>query len=159
MKTVAYIMKHASVALCISFILCVLSLGFVEASSETFAVDAGESATRIVTLNEGDDVYGRITIVGVKESQINISVSDPDGGIVLSYQNVGLVDFQFRASKTGQYGFEFQNLLAEEAKHVTFNYNVQHYIFGFPQEYILLFVIVGLGLVAVVVFVAMSPKP
>ncbi len=152
-------MKHASVALCITFIVCVLSLGLVNASSETFTVNAGESATRIVSLNEGDDVYGRINVVGVDESHINISVSDPDGGIVLSYENVGLVDFQFRAAKTGQYGFEFQNLLAQETKHVTFNYNVQHYIFGFPQEYILLFVVVGLGLVAIVVFVAMSPKP
>jgi hypothetical protein len=147
LKTVVHIMKHAPVALCFIFILCILLLGFVQASSETFTVDAEESALRIVTLNEGDEVYGRITVVGVEESTI------------LSYQNVGLVDFKFAASKTGQYSFEFQNLLAQEAKHVTFNYNVQHYILGFPQEYIILFVIVGLALVAVVVFVAMSPRP
>jgi len=152
-------MKHAPVALCFMFIFCILPLGFVQASSETFTVAAEESAFRIVTLNEGDEAYGRITVVGVEENTMNISVSDPDGDTILSYQNVGLVDFRFAASKTGQYSFEFQNLLAQETKHVTFNYNVQHYIFGFPQEYIILFVIVGLALVAVVVFVAMSPRP
>jgi len=134
----------------------VLVCGFVNAYSGTIDLKGWESVTRTVNLNGGDEVVGRITIVG---KPINFSISDPDGRIILNYTNIALKDFQFTTSKTGNYSFHFENLFSEETKFVTFNYNVQHYIFGFPQEYVLVFVIVGLSLVAVVVFVVMSPKP
>lgn len=130
--------------------------GFVSAYSETIELKGEESVARTINLNGGDEVVGRVTIVG---DPINFSISDPDGRIILNYTNIALKDFQYTTSKTGNYSFHFENLFSEKSKFVTLNYNVQHYIFGFPQEYVLVFVIVGLSLVAVVVFVAMSPKP
>jgi len=96
---VAESMKHLLPILC--FLLAfALTCSLANAYSETIELKGGASKTRTVNLNTGDEISGRVTIVGV-----------------------------------------------------------QHYIFGFPQEYILLFIIVGLSLVAVVVFAAMSPKP
>lgn len=152
---VAKSMKSFLVVLCV-LIAFVLTCGFVNAYSETIELPAKDSATRTVNLNEGDVVSGRITIVG---NPINFSLSDPDNIIIQEYTISGPTNFQFTAAKTGMYSFRFENGFSDEIKFVTLNYNVQHYIFGFPQEYILVFLIVGLAVVAVVVFVAMSPKP
>jgi len=154
-NTVAKSMKSFLAVLCI-LLAFVLACGFVNAYSETIELQGGESKTRTVNLNEGDEISGRITIVG---KAINFSVSDPDDRIILNYTIANPTNFRFTAAKTGTHSFHFENGVSEEIKFVTLNYNVQHYIFGFPQEYILLFVIVGIALVGVVVFVAMSPKP
>ncbi len=133
-----------------------LACNLANAYSETVKVAAGGKEERDVGLSDGDSVSGRVTLVA---QAINFSISDPDGAIILSYTVSGPVDFQFTASKAGTYVFHFENSFSDVEKSVTFNYNAQHYIFGFPQEYIILFAIVGLALVAVVVFAAMSPKP
>ncbi len=152
-------MKSRLTIICVLLILYILPISSAKAFSETFTVPAEDGMLRTVNLNEGDEVSGRITVVGTRENSINFSISDPNNITILSYQNIGLRDFKFTASNTGVYNFYFENWFSQEAKHVTFNYNVRHYIFGFPQEIILVFVIVGLALVAIVVFVAMSPRP
>jgi len=152
---VAESMKHLLPILC--FLLAfALTCSLANAYSETIELKGGASKTRTVNLNTGDEISGRVTIVG---NPINFTVTDPDDKIILSYPINEPTNFKFTAEKTGEYKFHFENYFSEEIKFVTFNYNVQHYIFGFPQEYILLFIIVGLSLVAVVVFAAMSPKP
>jgi len=152
---VAKSMKSHLTVLCI-LLAFILTCGFANAYSETIELPGGDSVTRTVNMNEGDKFSGQVTVVG---NAINFSVSDPDGIIILNYTTVTPTSFQFTAEKTGTYSFHFENWFSEEIKFVTYNYNMQHYIFGFPQEYILLFIIVGLALVAVVVFIAMSPKP
>jgi len=139
-----------------SLIALVLLAGIVSAYSNTFELPAGNSVTREVDLNAEDVVSGRVAIVG---KAINFSVSDPDDIIISNYTVNGPLDFDFTAAKAGMYHFHFENWFSDEAKFVTLNYNVQHYIFGFPQEFALLFIIVGVALVAVVIFIAMSPKP
>ena len=62
-------------------------------------------------------------------------------------------------NESGIYEFVFENLFSEETKQVTLHYNVQHYIFGYPQEYVLVFFIVGLAVLAVAIFTLLSPKP
>lgn len=146
-------MKRLLTVLCI-LLAFFLGCGLADAYSRT--IELQESETETVNLNDEDVVSGRIIVVG---NPINFSVSDPDDMIILNYTNIAQEDFQFTASQTGTYIFHFENFFSEEIKFVTLNYNVQHYIFGFPQEFIILFVIVGLALGAVVVFVAMSPKP
>ena len=131
-------------------ILC----NFANAYSETITVQAGSSVARSVTLSAGDKISGRI-VVAFKS--IKVSITDPEDKVILIYNITDPVDFQFTGEKTGTYDFHFENSFSETI-FVTLNYNVQRYIFGFPQEYIILFVIVGLALVAVIIFVAMSPK-
>jgi hypothetical protein len=147
-------MKYLLTVSCL--LLFVLSCGFANAYSATIELPGRESKPIDVDLNRGDEVSGRITLVG---NAINFSISDPDSRIILSYTVNEPTDFRFTAAKTGRYNFHLENLFSDEIKFVTLNYNVQHYIFGFPQEYVLLFVIVGFALIAVVVFLALSPKP
>jgi hypothetical protein len=137
-------------------IALVLLAGIVSAYSSTFELLARDSVTREVNLNAEDVVSGRVAIVGMP---INFSVLDPDDVVISNYTVDGSLDFNFSAAKAGKYQLRFENWFSDEVKSVTLNYNVQHYIFGFPQEFALLFIIVGVALVAVVIFVAMSPKP
>jgi hypothetical protein len=148
-------MKRILVLLCVLLAIGI-ACGLVEAYSETFELPAKDVCTRDVSLNADDRVSGHVTIVG---SPINFSISDPDDEIIQSITFTEPLDFQFTAEKAGTYKLHFENWYSEDIKFVTLNYNVQHYIFGFPQEFIILFVIVGFALVAIVVFVAMSPKP
>jgi hypothetical protein len=145
--------------LCLAALLilsvAVLAARPVSAYSETFSLGAGENSTRDVQANADDVISGRVTLVGMP---INFSVTDPDGEVILDMASNPL-DFKFTAGKSGTYRFHFDNQYSTEVKYVTFNYNVQRYLFGFPQEFVILFVIVGIGLVAVVIFVAASPKP
>ncbi|UCH32699.1 MAG: emp24/gp25L/p24 family protein [Candidatus Bathyarchaeota archaeon] len=134
------------------FLVCNLANAF----SESIQVPAGETETRAVNMKEGDRISGRVTIVG---QSLNFSIYSPDGQTIINSTLSDPIDFQFVATATGVYGFYFENTFSNEANLVTLNYNVQYYIFGFPQEYIILFFIVGLALVAVVVYAAMSPKP
>jgi hypothetical protein len=137
-------------------IALVLLAGLVSAYSDTFELPAKDSVKREVNLNAEDVVSGRVAIVGMP---INFSVLDPDDVVISNYTVDGSLDFNFSAAKAGKYQLRFENWFSDEVKSVTLNYNVQHYIFGFPQEFALLFIIVGVALVAVVIFVAMSPKP
>ena len=140
----------------VALLVLALESGMVSAYSETISLPAGENITRDVQVNADDVVSGRVTLVGMA---INFSVTDPDGEVILSFAVSNPRDFRFTAERSGTYQFHFENQHSSEPKTVTFNYNVQHYIFGYPQEFVILFVIVGVALVGVVIFVAMSPKP
>ena len=152
-------MRFHTVLLCITLTFCILSVYNVQAFSQTFQLKSGEDNTIQVYLDEGDQVSGRITVVGIQDSTINFSVIDSEENAIVSIRNVGLRDFEFKVEEASVYRFRFENYFSEETKHVTFNYNIQQYIFGFPQEFIILFAIVGIAVIAVIVFIAMSPKP
>jgi hypothetical protein len=148
-------MKPSLIVLFI-FSASVLLAGPVKAYSETISLPARDSITRDVQVNVEDVVSGRVTIIG---PAINFSITDPDGNVILNRTVSNPLDFKVTAATSGVYKLHFENLHSDNAKHVTLNYNVQHYIFGFPQEFIILFAIVGFALIGVVVFVAMSPRP
>lgn len=138
----------------------ILFLGFMEkaeAYASTFHIDAHESTERVVSLTKGDDVYGRINVVGASNGGIVFYVNDPDGQTILRNDNCLQQDFQFSAGKNGDYVFHFDNTAGETTVTVTFEYNTRRYIFGFPQEMILLFIVAGVLFLAVVAF-ALSAK-
>lgn len=147
-------MKKLTVVLYIIFFILMCNLA--KAYSDTIEIPAREEILKPVNLNNGDHFFIQVTIVG---NPINFSISDPDGLVVLNQSASGRLDFRHIAAKSGVYNLHFDNRFSDETKSVTFNYNVQRYIFGFPQEYIILFAIVGLALIGVIVFVALSPKP
>jgi len=148
-------MKRPLAILCI-LLVSALACGIADAYSETIRVEPRDNETRTVNLSNGDHVSGRITLVG---NSINFTVSDPEGRVILNYTVSNPLDFQFTTERAGTYSLHFENWSSDEIKSVTLNYNVQHYIFGYPQEYIILFVIVGFALIGIIIFVAMSPKP
>ena len=151
-------MKPLVKAFVASVIFCSLLICFVYALSVNFIVDAEDSAIRTMELSGGDRVSGKITVVGF-ESIINFSIIDPNQTPIQSYQNVGSQDFQFEVNEPGIYELVFDNNFSEEPKQVTLHYDIHHYIFGYPQEFVLAFFVVGLAVVAVTVFALLSPKP
>jgi len=150
-------MKPIIKDIAIFLITCSILIYSAYATSDNFDINAGESKTIPLDLNEGDRVSGKVAVVGI-ESIINFSIVGPNQNIIHYYQNVGSINFQFVVDEQGVYEMVFENL-SEESKQITINFDVQHYIFGYPQEYILLFVVVGLAVVAVAIFTLLSPKP
>ncbi len=151
---VAQTMKRSLIVLCGIFIFNLL-VGFAQASTQNFSVAAGDKKTVKVDMNKGDRISGSISIIG---DTINFSVTDPENEIVLSQAIKGRLEFQHTAEKTGTYNLHFENLSDKDIS-VALNFDVQRYIFGFPQEFIMLFIIVGIALIGIIIFVAMSPKP
>jgi hypothetical protein len=135
-----------------------LLIHYVYAYSDSFDIAARDYITITLELSEEDRVSGRITVVGF-ESIINFTIIDPNESIIRSFQNVGSADFQFMVDEPGDHILMFENYFSDESKQITINYDIQHYIFGYPQEYVLLFIIVGLAIVAVAIFAMLSPKP
>ncbi len=152
---VAQTMKPSLAVLCGIFIFNLL-VGFALASTENFQLLAGDKKTVKVEMSKDDRISGSVIIVG---ETIAFSVTDPENNIVLNQTVTGPLEFQHTAEKTGTYNLHFENLLHDKDVSVTLNYNVQRYIFGFPQEFIMLFIIVGIALIGIIIFVAMSPKP
>jgi hypothetical protein len=136
-------------------LVCTLVCGVATAYSGTITVEEQTVWPETVRLNEGDQVFMQLRVT---PSGVNFSILTPASQVIVNSTNLAETDLQFSASVTGDYTLRFENW-SPETQVVILNYNVQHYIFGFPQEYVLLFVIIGLALVAVVAFVAMSPRP
>jgi hypothetical protein len=147
-------MKHLFTILCLLLVFC--SACALVAAPAFFEVPPNETMQRDINLTNDDKVSGRVILVG---NPLSFTICDPDGLVLQNYTISGQADFEFTALKTGTYSLFFTNNFSDSATHVTLNYNAQRFIFGFPQEFIILFIIVGLALVAVIVFVAMSPKP
>jgi hypothetical protein len=139
--------------------LLFLSISCVKAASESFSLDGNESLSRPVDLSAGDELYVKLTVVGTQHNMINFMLLNPEHQVVLERTNVASAEFKLKMPETGEYSFLFENLDSSESKHITFYFSVQHFILGYPQEMVLLFVTALIVLGAIVVFVAMSPKP
>jgi hypothetical protein len=129
------------------------------ATAETFALPAGQSAVRTVDLNVDDEVSGRISVVSSDESNhLTCMVYGPLGSIVLPPTTVVASNFDFKVTEAGTYSFVFDNSLSTEDKTVSLNYDVRHYWFGMPQEFVLMLIVVFLGVLGLVVYAMASKK-
>jgi hypothetical protein len=124
----------------------------VKATAETVPVPAGQTVFRSVDLNVEDEVSGRISVIGGESDDIDFTVLGPSNQTVLSTQRVSVTNFKFSASEKGIYLFIFDNSFSSDDKTVSFNYDVRHYWFGMPQEMVLMFIIVFVGVLALVVY-------
>jgi len=131
----------------------------VLATAETISVPARQKVVRNIDLNAEDEVSGRITVVGNDESKdINFTVIGPNEQIVSPTVKVTVTNFKFSASEKGAYRFVFDNSLSLVDKTVSFNYDVKHYWFGLPQEFVLMLIVVFIGVLGLVVYAMMSKK-
>jgi len=130
-----------------------------KATAETFALPAGQTTVRTIDLNVDDEVSGRISVVGSDESNdITFMVYGPLGSIILPPTTVVSNNFNFKVIEAGTYSFIFENLLSTGDKTVSLNYDVRHYWFGMPQEFVLMLIIVFLGVVGLIVYARASKK-
>jgi len=142
------------IALCLLAFTMFLFVGFAYAPTRTLSVEGKQKISIPLELKENDRFSGKILVSG--NLDIDFYVVDPNGNVFLSYIKVGNLEFAFSAPRDGQYTFYFDNTESDQQKDVTFNYNIQHYIFGVPQELFLLGVIVVIIMICLVVFAASS---
>jgi len=142
--------------LCFSSVMSVLMVGLVDAASQTFTVSAGKEVIKTIGLNEGDVLSGRVNVVGVSDTVIKFYVTDPNGSVIVRFDKASATDFGFTASRSGTYSLHFDNTQSDEDKSVVMNYDVQHFILGMPQEYFYVFVVLFIGLLGVMVFIALA---
>lgn len=140
-------------------VFCSLLTSVVLATAETFSVSAGQTVVRSIDLNAEDEVSGRISVVGNDEStDINFTVTGPNGQIVSPIIKVTVINFKFNASEKGTYRLVFDNSLSMVGKTVSFNYDVRHYWFGLPQEFVLMLIVVFVGVLGLAVYAMMSKR-
>jgi len=127
------------------------------ATAETFSVPAGQSVVRNVDLKAEDEVSGRITVVSSAESKdINFTVMGPNGIVVWPTESVVVANFKFSAPEKGTYQLIFDNSGSMVDKTVAINYEVRHYWFGLPQEFVLMLIVVFVGVFGLVIFAMMK---
>ncbi len=152
----AHIMTSARVSCFALILLGLLTTTIVigaKATAETFSLPAGQTTVRTVDLNADDDVSGRISIVSTDESnQIIFMVYGPGGKIVVPATTVFASNFNFKAVDGGTYSFVFDNSRETGDKTVGFNYDVKHYWFGMPQEFVLMLIVVALGVIGLIAY-------
>lgn len=155
-STVAAMKKLLFATFPLLLLLCVLMIGVVDAAAQTFTVSAGKKVIKTIDLEGGDVVSGRISVVGGTDNKIKFFVTDPTGKVLLRFEEASATNFGFTASRTGTYSLHFDNALSDSDKTVSMNYEVQRYIMGMPQEYFYVFVIMFIGLVGVIIFIALA---
>jgi hypothetical protein len=138
------------------FVILVLNVNMVLAVSRTIHLDAGEEKAEEVYLKVEDEVSGRISVVGDSNDGINFYVEDPNGNVIVLYENASIEDFRFKASKEGIHKLRFDNTFSTSPKTVTFNYEVRRFIFGIPQEDFLVLVVMITALIGILLFVTLS---
>jgi hypothetical protein len=140
------------VVFCLVALSC-LTIGLALATAETISVGAGQKVVRTLDLNADDEVSGRITVVGNDESKdINFTVLGVNGETVAPTVRVVVSDFRFNAAQKGTYSLIFDNTQSLVDKTVSLNYEVRHYWFGMPQEFVLMLIIVFVGVLSLIVY-------
>ncbi len=129
------------------------------ATTVQFTVPAGRDEVKTLQLVKDDHVVIKFDVTGTVENLLDFVLIDPHGNAKVSFPNTADVDYSFVCNDEGNYTMHFSNAGSEEAKLVTMDYEIQHYIFGIPQMLLLTLVIVMFCMAAVAVFVLMSRPP
>jgi hypothetical protein len=143
------------------YILFVMTLSvlvrFAEATTVNFSVNGGEEVTKTIGLAIEDHILIKFTVVGISDKTLYFYMTYPNG-TVNEFGNVGSFHYSFVCDVEGDYVLHFSNLNSTETKHVTLDYEVQHYIFGIPQMLFLTIIIVVVCVASVAAFILMG-KP
>ncbi len=99
--------------------------------------------------------------ISVANGDINLIITDPNGGVVANYRQVSTKSFSFTAGNDGAYIIILDNSNSLSSKSVTVDYSIQNSYLGIPQNIIILFVIVAAIMIVAVFgtrFMARKPK-
>lgn len=129
-----------------------------DATAISFKVLKGEEITKSISLVVEDRVLVKFYVVGQTASTLDFYITDPNGDVKVEYSRVGTVSYPFVCDEAGEYVLHFSNTDTSEDKHVTLDYEIQHYIFGIPQMLFLTLIIVLVSVAAVATFILMG-KP
>jgi hypothetical protein len=126
-----------------------------QAIADTATLEVLPQQQKVVSfdLNSGDSASGTMVTNGAVT--VDFWVTDSQNRNVTVYSNVGNAEFSFEAQTSGTFQFHMFNKNSETVVG-TLNYTLVHRIFGMPQEIFLLLVIVGIVLLMLIVWAAMS---
>jgi len=127
---------------------------YADATAMSFEVPRGEETTKPINLVVEDRVLVKFTVVGT----LDFYITDPSGDVRIEYSRVDTVSYSFVCDEAGEYVLHFSNTDTSEDKFVTLNYEIEHYIFGIPQNLFLTLIIVLVCMGAVATFILMG-KP
>jgi len=112
----------------VSALLLILLTGLVSAHADVqnLVVQPGQAYTVAISLTNGDQVTGSLSITGGSGNDVNFWVTDPSGATI---ENLGRVSqggsFQFSAVQSGGYTLHIDNSFSIlSSKQVTLTYNV-----------------------------------
>jgi len=139
--------------------MVVLFVSSVRATAESFTVRAGQEEIRSLSLTADDHVQIRFTVTGRTTNVLDFYVTDPHGNIMENFGTTGSLNYAFVCVQEGEYKLHFSNVVSAEDKLVGLDYEVEHYVFGMQQNLFLTFIVVGICVAAVAVFILMSKHP
>lgn len=128
-------------------------------TNTSFTLQPLEERTVTLSLRPDDGVSGSFSTVSDDGTGVNFHVTDPYNNTILHYEDVLQKSFSFTAETEGDFQLHFDNSLsAVYRKTVSLNYDVTHYILGFPQEQFLMIVIVAVAVIGLLLYAALMPK-
>jgi hypothetical protein len=143
-----------------AFFVMVL-IGFCWATTAQFTVEAGGELSHPINLVAEDRVLMQFKVVGGVVGAANVvgfSMVFPNG-TVKDFGESGDFSYSFVSDAEGEYQLNFMNSDEIDAKLVTLNYEIDHYILGMPQMLFMVILIAVVSLVGVAVFIGLSKKP
>jgi len=142
------------------FIIIVFSIlvQLAEATAISFTVPKGKERTKSISLVVEDHVLVKFTVIGQTASNLDFYITDPHGDVKVRNDSVCSVSYLFVCDEAGEYVLHFSNTDTSEDKEVYLDYEIQHYIFGIPQNLFLTLIIVLVCMGAVATFILMG-KP
>lgn len=139
-------------------IFFVAMLGFLvavcptKATTSNFTVYGGKEVNKSLELAVEDHVLIKFNVVATVDKAIHFYLIYPNG-TQMDFGNRGSFDHSFVCELEGEYVLRFSNEGSTEDKLVTLNYEVEHYIFGFPQMLFLTMLIAVICVAAVASYI------
>ena len=151
-------LRRSSVyTLIILALLVVLLIGLGQAMTTNLTVEGGEEVTYPINIIDEDRVLIQFSAVGVVEdsSTLHFSIAFPNE-TVRDFGEVGKASYSFICDVEGEYTLHFVNNDQTISKLVTLNYEIDHYIFGIPQMFFMVLIIVLACIGGVVAYVLLG---
>jgi hypothetical protein len=136
--------KRASRSICtLIFILLISLSSTVQAATESLTVNAGKEIIRSIELGSEDRIQLTFQVLGIAQSddKFHFWMIFPNA-TMKDYGAVTQATINFISGIKGSLELHFDNNNSSDAKLVTLNYDIEHYIFGMPQIPFLLIVVV-----------------
>jgi len=122
------------------FTLTISLAGSVQAATESLNVQGGKEFVRTIDLETEDRIRLTYTVLGQASSTLRFWMVFPNA-TTKDYGETTQGTIIFISDVKGRCELHFDNSNSSDTKLVTFNYEIEHYIFGIPQIPFLLIVI------------------
>jgi hypothetical protein len=150
-------LKRLPASILIFLALLAVFVGLGQAMITTLIVKGGEEVNYPINLVVEDRVLIQFNAIGEPASILQFSIIFPNG-TAIDFGEVGKASYSFICDAEGEYTLHFVNNDQGIDKHLTLNYEIQHYVFGIPSMLFLALLIVLACVGGVFAFVILGRK-